>query len=85
MLSGGPIDHPNSMQMVNDFGNINPESNFLNQNAASQGSNAGVNGPGTAVNQDHVINGQRNSSPSEFIGSGSFSEPQNMHNEGLVW
>lgn len=67
------------MQMVNEFGNINPESNFMSQNSSNPGSNSG------AGSQEHAINGQRNSSPSEFIGSGSFSEPQNMHNEGLVW
>lgn len=81
--SGGPIDHPSSMGMVNDFGGMTPDSNFINQNSANQGG-GGVNGPGS-VNPDHVINGQRNSSPSEFMSAGNFSEPQNMQNEGLVW
>lgn len=71
--------------MVNDFGSMNPESNFMNQNSSNQGSNGGVNGPGNGVNQDHIINGQRNASPSEFMSSGSFSEQQNMQNEALVW
>lgn len=79
----GPIDHPNSMPMVNEFGAMTPESNFMSQNSSSGG--GGVNGPGNGVNPDHIINGQRNGSPSEFMGSGNFSEPQNMQNEGLVW
>lgn len=80
----GPIDHPN-MPMVNEFGGMAPESNFMNQNPSSQGAGGGVNGPGNGVNPDHLINSQRNASPSEFMGSGNFSEPQNMQNEGLVW
>lgn len=82
--SVGPIDHPNSMPMVNEFGGMTPESNFMSQNS-SNGGGGGVNGPGNGVNPDHIINGQRNGSPSEFMGSGNFSEPQNMQNEGLVW
>lgn len=86
--SVGPIDHPSSMPMVSEFGGMTPESNFMNQNASNQGGGGGgVNGPGNGVNgPDHsLINGQRNGSPSEFMGSGNFSEPQNMQNEGLVW
>ncbi|XP_055299833.1 LIM/homeobox protein Lhx5 [Sitodiplosis mosellana] len=83
--ASGPIDHPNSMPMVNEFGGMTPESNFMNQNASNQGGGGGVNGPGNGVNPDHIINNQRNASPSEFMSSGNFSEPQNMQNEGLVW
>lgn len=83
-LSGGPIDHPNSMGMVNEFGGMTPDSNFINQSPANQGGGGGVNGPGN-VNSEHIINSQRGSSPSEFMNSGNFSEPQNMQNEGLVW
>lgn len=73
-------------EMRYDTGNMTPENNFMNQNASNQGSSGGgsgggVNGPG---NQDHIINNQR-ASPSEFMGSSNFSEPQNMQNEGLVW
>lgn len=71
------------MPMVGEFGGMTPDSNFMNQNASSQGGGGGVNGPGNGVNPD-LINGQR-ASPSEFMGSGNFSEPQNMQNEGLVW
>lgn len=70
--------------MPMEFGGMTPDSNFMNQNASSQGGGGGVNGPGNGVNPD-LINGQRNSSPNEFMGSGNFSEPQNMQNEGLVW
>ena len=75
LFSGGPMDHNGPMPMVNDFGNLTPESNFLNQ----QG------GPGSGA--DHILSGgggPRGGSP-EFMSSGNFSEPQNMQNEGLVW
>lgn len=71
------------MPMVGEFGGMTPDSGFMNQNASNQGG-GGVNGPGNGVNPD-LLNGQRNASPSEFMGSGNFSEPQNMQNEGLVW
>lgn len=72
------------MPMVNEFGGMTLESNFAGSNQGG-GGGGGVNGPGNGVNQDHLINNQRNGSPSEFMGSGNFSEPQNMQNEGLVW
>lgn len=77
------MDHPNAMPMVGDFGGMNAESNFMNQNPSNQNGGSGVNGPG--ANPDHIINGQRTSSPSEFMGNNNFSEPQNMQSEGLVW
>lgn len=84
LKTGGPMDHPNSMPMVNDFGGMGNDSNFMNQNPSNQNSGNGVNGPG-GNGQDHLINGQRTSSPSEFMGNNNFSEPQNMQSEGLVW
>lgn len=71
------MDHGGPMPMVGDFG-LTPDGAFLNQSP-------GGGGPGPGGNPDHIIGGPRGSSPSEFMSSGNFSEPQNMQNEGLVW
>lgn len=72
------MDHAGPIPMVNEFGGMTPEANFLNQpnappNGAS-GTNSDMLGP----------NGQRGGSP-EFLSSGNFSEPPNMQNETMVW
>lgn len=78
MIPGGPMDHAGPIPMVNEFGGMTPDAQFLNQ----------PNGPpgGAGNGPDHILgtNGPRGGSP-EFIGSNQFSEPQNMQNEGLVW
>lgn len=79
---GGPMDHAGPIPMVNDFGGMTPDSNFMNQSPGQGGANNNGNSGG---NPDHIINGPRGGSPSEFMSSGNFSEPQNMQNEGLVW
>lgn len=76
------MDHAGPIPMVNDFGGMTPDSNFMNQSPAQGGANNNGNSGG---NPDHIINGARGGSPSEFMSSGNFSEPQNMQNEGLVW
>lgn len=92
------MDHPGSMPMVNDFGGLTPDSNFLNQpggpgggGGGGVGGNGGGNigggalGPGIGPGGEHMaMNGGRGGSP-EFMGAGNFSEPQNMQNEGMVW
>ena len=81
LVPGGPMDHSGPIPMVNDFGGMTPEPNFMNQ---SPGQGAASNGPNN--NPDHVLGGgPRGSSPSEFMSSGNFSEPPNMQSEGLVW
>lgn len=78
VIPGGPMDHAGPIPMVNEFGGMTPDAQFLNQ----------PNGPpgGAGNGPDHILgtNGPRGGSP-EFIGSNQFSEPQNMQNEGLVW
>lgn len=69
------MDHAGPVPMVNEFGGLTPDSNFMNQSPGQCG----------AGNPDHIINGPRGGSPSEFMSSGNFSEPQNIQNEGLVW
>lgn len=70
MDHGGPIP-------IGDFG-MTPDAGYLNQSPG-----AGMN---AANNPEHIIGGgPRGNSPSEFMGNGNFSEPQNMQNEGLVW
>lgn len=69
------MDHGAPMP-IGDFG-LAPENTYLNQ---SPGGGLAAGG-----NPDHIIGGPRGNSPSEFMGSGNFSEPQNMQNEGLVW
>lgn len=76
--AGGPMDHAGPIPMVNEFGGITPETNFLNQPNGPPGNAAGGGPP------ENMIGGPRPGSP-EFMTSGNFSEPQNMHNEGLVW
>ncbi|XP_065094785.1 LIM/homeobox protein Lhx1 [Ochlerotatus camptorhynchus] len=76
---GGPMDHAGPIPMVNEFGGITPETNFLNQPNGPPGNAAAGGGP-----PENMIGGPRPGSP-EFMTSGNFSEPQNMQNEGLVW
>ncbi|XP_058461863.1 LIM/homeobox protein Lhx5 isoform X2 [Malaya genurostris] len=74
---GGPMDHSGPIPMVNDFGGMTPDTNFLGQPNGPPG-NAGAGGA-----SENMIGGPRPGSP-EFMTSGNFSEPQNMQNEGLV-
>lgn len=84
------MDHGGPMP-IGDFG-MTPDAGYMNQSPG-----AGMN---AANNNDHIIGGgagggggggsgggggPRGTSPSEFMGNGNFSEPQNMQNEGLVW
>lgn len=76
------MDHAGPIPMVNDFGGMTPEANFLNQPNGPPGSNPNIP-------SDHILGPgntpvQRSGSP-EFMGSGNFSEASNMQNEGLVW
>jgi hypothetical protein len=71
------MDHAGPIPMVNEFGGMTPDSNFLSQ----------PNGPPSGNPDHHLMGsggGPRSGSP-EFMSSGNFSEPQNMQNEGLVW
>ena len=77
---GGPMDHAGPIPMVNDFGGMTPEANFLNQPNGPPGSNGG-SGPDIMAAS---TGGARSGSP-EFMNTGNFSEASNMQNEGLVW
>lgn len=64
------MDHSGSLPMVNDFGVMTPDANFLNQ----------PNGPPVIGGAN---SSERPGSP-EFMSSGNFSESSSI-NEGLVW
>lgn len=51
---GGPMDHSGPIPMVNDFGGMTTDSNFINQSPGQSGSNNNGNSAG---------------SPSEFTGN----------------
>lgn len=73
------MDH--QLPMVNEFGL--PDGGF---GAGVPSADLLVGGPNGASDSrgSGGSNGTRNGSP-EFMSSGSFSEPQNMQNEQLVW
>lgn len=78
------MDHGGQIPMVNEFGL--PDGGF---GAGVPSSDLLVGGPNGASDSRGSgsgggSNGTRNGSP-EFMSSGSFSEPQNMQNEQLVW
>lgn len=70
MDHGGPIP-------IGDFG-LTPDAAYLNQSPGAHNSGG---------NPDHIIGGggPRGNSPSEFMGTGNFTEPQIMQSEGLAW
>lgn len=72
----GPMDHSGPGPMGNDFGPMTPESAFMNHPSGPQGNGAGPHAT------DHLMG--RSGSP-EFMGTGNFTEPQNMQNEQIVW
>lgn len=94
------MDHAGPIPMVNDFGGMTPDANFLNQpngppngpgGPGSGGGPGGGNGGGNSGGSvgggpEHLLSGgSRGGGSPEFMSSGNFSEPQNMQNEGLVW
>lgn len=85
------MDHAGPIPMVNEFGGMTPDSGFMGQPAGPPGNgptagNTGLNGSGGS---EHMIHGggggPRGGSSPEFMNSGNFSEPQNIHNEQMVW
>lgn len=78
------MDHAGPIPMVTDFGGMTPESAFMNQPSGPPGNGAGPQGSVLGNGSEHMMGGHRGGSP-EFMGSGNFSEPQNMQSEQMVW